>query len=267
MAAIHGTLNALGFSLAVVVAWTLERRALAPAEPDRRPARDPRRLGLGAAAIIAGYALVIAALSAGLVGDLGSDGLGPPEIIPRPIFLGALLLIPAAVAVIGAVRRSPPILIAAGVLGLAQSFVSFSGVSIPFIVPAFLLLALGATGRSADVPRRAFVGGVLVIALGFAAWIAPFAMTETSCWVARAGADGAPIYAPIPVPAGADFGAGGGQGELSVQPGEIGSGCDGGTLTLRGAALAAVFGIGAVAVAALSSMAPPARVSAREEFA
>ena len=26
MAAIHGTLNALGFSLAVVVAWTLERR-------------------------------------------------------------------------------------------------------------------------------------------------------------------------------------------------------------------------------------------------
>jgi hypothetical protein len=267
MAAIHGTLNALGFSLAVVVAWTLERRAFTPVEQDRRPARDPRRLGLGAAAIIAGYALFIAALSAGLVGDLGSDGLGPPETVPRPILLGALLLLPAAVAFIGAVRRSPPILIAAGVLCLAQSFVSFSGVSIPFIVPAFLLFALGVSAGSAEVPRRALVGGVLVVVLGFATWVAPFATTETSCWVARAGADGTLIYAPIPVPAGADFGAGGGGAELGIEPGEIGSGCDGGTITLRGAALAAVLGIGAVAVAGLASMTPPASAATRHEYA
>jgi hypothetical protein len=267
MAAIHGTLNALGFALPVMVAWTLERRARTPEVGDRRPARDPRRLGLAAAGIIAGYALFIAALSTGLVRDLGSDGFGPPETVPRPILLGALLLLPSAVAAIGAVRRSPPILIAAGVLCLAQSFVSFGGVSIPFLVPAFLLLALGATAGSEGVPRRAMVGGVLVIGLGFAAWVAPFAMTETSCWVARAGADGTTIYAPIPVPAGADFGSGGGHVELGVELDEIGSGCDGGTLTLRGAALAAVFGIGAVAVAALASMTPPAPTATREEFA
>jgi hypothetical protein len=227
----------------------------------------PRRLGLGAAGIIAGYALFLAAISAGLVGDLGSDGFGPPETVPLPILLGALLLLPAAVAVIGSVRRSPPILVAAGVLCLAQSFVSFSGVSIPFVVPAFLLLAIGASAASAEVPRRAMVGGVLVVALGFAAWVAPFAMTETSCWVARVGSDGTPIYAPIPVPAGADFGAGGGHVELGVQPGEIGTGCDGGTLTLRGAALAGVFGIGAVAMAALASMTPLTPGAPREEFA
>jgi hypothetical protein len=110
------------------------------------------------------------------------------------------------------------------------------------------------------------VGGFLVVVLGFAAWVAPFATTETSCWVARAGADGAPIYAPIPVPAGADFGSGDGHAEFSLQPGEIGTGCDSGTLTLRGAALAAVFGIGAVAVAALATM-PPAPTATREEFA
>ena len=98
MAAIHGTLNALGFSLAVVVAWTLERQALTPAEPDRRPARDPRRLGLGAAGIIAGYALFVAAISAGLVGDLVGDDLGPPEVVPRPILLGGLLMVPAFIA-------------------------------------------------------------------------------------------------------------------------------------------------------------------------
>jgi hypothetical protein len=264
MAAIHGALNALGFSLAVMVAWTLERRASTPPEPDRRPARDPRRLGLGAAAIIAGYALFIAALLAGLVGDLGSDGFGPPETVPRPILLGALLLLPAAVAVIGAVRRSPPILIAAGVLCLAQSFISFAGVSLPFLVPALLLLGLGASRSPTDPARRAMVGGLLVVALGIAAWVAPFAMTETSCWVASAGADGRPVYAPIPVRAGADADAGGGQVELGLQPTDLGSGCDGGALTAQGAALATVFAIGAVAVAALASMEPPARLSPRE---
>ena len=66
------------------------------------------------------------------------------------------------------------------------------------------------------------VGGVLVIALGFAAWVAPFALTETSCWVARAGADGTPIYAPIPVPAGADSGGGSGHVELGLQPTDLG---------------------------------------------
>ena len=110
------------------------------------------------------------------------------------------------------------------------------------------------------------VGGVLVIALGFAAWVAPFALTETSCWVARAGADGSPIYAPIPVPVGADLGGGGGQFDLGLQPTDLGTGCHGGTFTIRGAAMAAVFGIGAVSVAGLASSRRAPR-AAREEFA
>jgi hypothetical protein len=263
MAAIHGTLNALGFSLAVVVAWTLERRASTPAEPDHRPARDPRRLGLAAAGIIAGYALFVAAISAGLVGDLVGDDPGPPEAVPRPILLGGLLMVPAFLAAIGALRRSHPILIAAGVLCFAQSFVSFAGVSLPFLGPALLLLVLGAIRGSAETPRRAMVGGVLVIAIGFAAWMAPFAMTETSCWVARAGADGTLIYARIPVPDDANSGSGSGQ----LSPTEVASGCGGGMFTIQGAALATVFGIGAVSVAALASMAPFSPIATREEFA
>ena len=48
MAAVHGTLNALGFAVPVIVAWTLDRRARAAANSSTRtPARDPRRLGLG----------------------------------------------------------------------------------------------------------------------------------------------------------------------------------------------------------------------------
>jgi hypothetical protein len=267
MAAIHGTLNALGFSLAVVVAWTLERRALTPMTPNRRPARDPRRLGLAAAGIIAGLALWVAAISAGLVGDLVSDDLGPPAVVPRPILLGALLMLPALVSAIGAIRRSHPILIAAGVLCLAQSFTSFAGVSIPFLVPAVLLLALGGNGGSAETPRRAIVGGFLVVVLGLAAWVAPFALTETSCWVARAGADGTLIYAPVPVAENATDGSGSWTIGLGPDPSEVATGCDGGTLTVQGAALAAVFAIGAVAVAALSSTTLPARRVPREEFA
>lgn len=263
MAAIHGTLNALGFSLAVVVAWTLERRALTPAEPDRRPARDPRRLGFAAAGIIAGLALWVAAISAGFVGDPVGDDLGPPEAVPRPILLGGLLMVPAFIAAIGALRRSHPILIAAGVLCFAQSFVSFAGVALPFLVPGMLLLVLGASGGSAETPRRAIVGGVFVIALGFAAWVAPFAMTETSCWVARAGADGTLIYARIPVPDDANSGSGSGR----LSPTEVASGCGGGTFTIQGAALAAIFAIGAVSVAALASMTPLAPRAPREEFA
>src|SRR6185312_15259397 len=127
-----------------------ERQALTPAEPDRRPARDPRRLGLAAAGIIAGLALWVAAISAGLVGDLVGDDIGPPELVPRPILLGGLLMIPAFIAAIGALRRSHPILIAAGVLCLAQSFVSFAGVSLPFLVPALLLLVLGGRRSSME---------------------------------------------------------------------------------------------------------------------
>jgi hypothetical protein len=169
-----------------------------------------------------------------------------------------LLMLPAFIAAIGALRRSRPILIAAGVLCLAQAFVSFAGVSIPFIVPAFLLLALGTSGGSTETPPRALVSSVLIIVLGFAAWVAPFALTEATCWVARAGPDGTLIYSPIPVPDDAAFGSGGGHVELGLDPADVASGCDGGSLTAQGAALAAVFGIGAVAVAALASTTPPA---------
>ena len=207
-----------------------------------RPARDPRRLGLAAAAIIAGYALVVAAISA----NAAAGELRPPETVPAPVRLAVLFLLPA-VAAIGAIRRSRPILVAAGVLCLAQSFVAFSGVTIPFVVPAFLLLALGARSDGTASSRRAKVGGVVVVLLGFAMWVAPFSLTETTCWVAETGADGAIVSRQVP--------------ETETQtlgPTEVAAGCDGGTVTVQGVALAAVFWIGAVAVAAFASSTPPA---------
>ena len=157
-------------------------------------------------------------------------------------------MIPALIATIGAIRRSHLLLMTAGALAIVQSFIAFSGITLPFLVPASLLLVLGAEGRAMPLRRRALFGGVLVLVLGVAAWVAPFALAETTCWVARAASDGTVVYAPIPV-----------SDTLTVGSNEIASGCDGGTLTMQGVALAAVLGIGAVSMAMLVSGVPPRR--------
>lgn len=267
MAGIHGTLNALGFAVPVIVAWTLDRRARAAMDSSTRtrPVRDLRRPGLGAAAIIAAYALVVGAISAGVGGLTGGGDFSPPETVPRPLLLVGLFMVPGALAVIGTVRRSGPILIAAGLLCLAQSVISF--VALPFAVVGFVLFALGAEVLAIKASWRGVLGGIFVVVLGIAAWVAPFALTETSCWVARGGAGGAVVYDRTPVPENATGGSGGGEGQIQLNPGDLASGCDSGEMTIEGAGLAAVFGIGAVALAALASMTPRPPYIAREEFA
>jgi hypothetical protein len=208
-----------------------------------REPRDPRRLGLGAAAIIAGYALVIAAISA----NAAAGELQARETVPAPVRLAVLFLLPAFVAAAGALRRCRPILVAAGVLCLAQSWVSFSGVTIPFMVPAFLLLALGVKSDGTKASRRAKLGGVVVLLLGFAMWVAPFTMTETTCWVVETGAGGTINSRQVPVTE-----------TQTLGPTDVAAGCNGGAVTAQGVALAAVFWIGTVAVAAFVSNAPRA---------
>ncbi len=83
---------------------------------------------------------------------------------------------------------------------------------------------------------------MLVVLLGFAMWVAPFSMTETTCWVVETGADGTLDSRQVP--------------EAETQtlgPTDVAAGCDGGTVTTQGVALAALFWIGAVAVAEFAS--------------
>ena len=83
---------------------------------------------------------------------------------------------------------------------------------------------------------------MLVVGLGIAAWIAPFATTQEVCWIARPGPNGEPVYTTIP-----------NTGTLTVGLDDLGSGCDGGAFTLEGLLLAGVLGIGALAFAALGA--------------
>jgi hypothetical protein len=203
------------------------------------PGRDPRRLGLGAAAIIVGYACVVGLISA----NVGGGEPGPPNPA-RPVSLAVLLMLPAAIATIASLRRSRPLFVAAGCLCFAQSFLSFAFVTIPFVVPAILLLTLAGSIEAVRSSRRAIVGGIAVIGLGIGAWIALFALTETVCWVARAGADGVLVHSRIPV-----------SDSFTLGVGDVASGCDGGVTTVEGLALAAILAISAIAVAELSSRA------------
>lgn len=206
---------------------------------------DLRRLGLAAAAIIAGYALFVGAIMAGWIVDTGADRFSPPPAAFRPLLLVGLFLLPAFVAVIGAVRRSRPLLIAAGVLALGQSVIAFSGITIPFLVPAILLLALGVDGPGSAGPRRTVIGAVAVVALGIGAWIVPFALSETSCWIARSGPGGNVVYSQVPA-----------SDTSTLGPGDLAAGCDGGSFTVQGIGLAAVLGIGSAAMAVLASARP-----------
>jgi hypothetical protein len=202
-----------------------------------------RRLGLVLAAAIAVLAAAVAALPSL---QAGAGELSGPAIVPRPIIIAMLLGLPAGVAAIAALRASRPMFIVAGVICLLQSLVAFSGVTLGFVVPGILLVALGLERAPAESPRpirrREWLAAVLVVGLGIAAWIAPFATGETVCWTARAGPDGNPVYTRIP------------QSEtLTVELGEIASGCDGGAFTLEGLMLGGVLWIGALAVAGLGA--------------
>jgi hypothetical protein len=86
------------------------------------------------------------------------------------------------------------------------------------------------------------VAAVGTIALGISSWFALLALTETVCWIARVGADGAYVYTRIPV-----------SDTLTVGVGEVASGCAGGVTTIQGVALATILAVGAIAVAELSS--------------
>lgn len=215
-----------------------------------------RRLGFVLAAIVAGLAVAIAALPL-FQGANGPGSIGGPAIVPRPIIIATLLALPAGVAAVAALRASRPMFIAAGVLCLLQSIVgAFSGVTLGFVIPGILLVALGLERTPMASPsrttRRAWLAGVLVVGLGIAAWIVPFATSETVCWIARAGPDGSPVYTLI---ANSDT--------ISLGLGDLGGGCDGGTFTLQGLMLAGVLAIGALAMAGLGAGIGPSGSRAR----
>ena len=218
-----------------------------PGRPNRFRAVRPRRLALVTAAIILAYGLFVA-----LIPLIQQDrGPTPPWAIERPIALFGLFAVPAVVAGIGALRGARPLLIAAGVVCLVQAYVSFSGVTLGFMVPAAVLLWLGAAQHWSAGERRAsratLVAVVAIIGLTIAAWVSLFALTEPRCWAGSQAADGTITVVEVPATNATLFG-----------PSEIpsgGAGCSSAELTIQGMGVSAVLAIGAIALAAAAGSA------------
>lgn len=206
--------------------------------PDQHGTIRLRRIGLAPAWIIIGYGLFVA-----LVPLIQQDrGPTPPWQIYRPIALFGLFAVPAVVAGIGAIRGVRPLLIAAGAICLMQAYIAFSGVTIGFVVPAILLLVLGAGetwSEGARPSRDALFAGVAVIVLTIGAWVSLFALTEEICWMASPAPDGTLVYEQVPA-----------TDVMTLGPGQTAGGCDGGALTVQGMSVSAVLAIGAIAFAA-----------------
>jgi hypothetical protein len=218
---------------------------------------DPRRLGVATGAVVMAYALFLGAVRAGLVPIPGSShgDVGPSHADLGALWLTAQLALPGVIAIIGALRRSGPMLIAAGALCMGQSVIAFSGVTLPFLVPAIALIVLG--GRTAKVPgrRRESIAAAVIVALAVSAFIVGFTMTETSCWTATRAADGTLVYADVPErSADPETGVGG----VTLDEITVASGCGGGALTPAGAALALLLDALAVAVALWGTSRPAA---------
>ena len=202
---------------------------------------DPRtrRLGVAAALIVVALAIFVALIPR-LQGT--TPELTAPAPIPRPLVIAILLAQPAAVALIGLMRGSRTLLVVAGIVGILESFVAFSGVTLAFLPPSMVLIALGLQRSPAgDRPRavaRAAIAGIVIVGLVIGAWVVMLATSETVCWVAHTRSDGTVETTRIPL-----------SNELTVGPTDVASGCDGGVPTIPGLVAAAAFVVAASTVA------------------
>ena len=130
---------------------------------------------------------VVFAALLGIVASFGSE----PGFLPRGVVLFVVFSMPGVVGWMGAQRRRPALLVAAGLTSFVGAFVAFSGVTLIFLVPA-LLLVIGAVRVVTDVPNRPdpiaptlgrAVAGVAITVLLLGAGITVLLLTDNACWV------------------------------------------------------------------------------------
>lgn len=138
---------------------------------ERPEARDPANR---TALITTAFAAALVALLM-LVVTANQDSLGPPSTIPGWLPLGLLYAAPAVIGLLGAWTGRGLLLAAAGLLYLPLAVLAFSGVTLPFLVPALLYLREASRREPAEAaldrletPRSGFRRWTIVLAAGLA---------------------------------------------------------------------------------------------------
>lgn len=146
-------------------------------------AQSGSRLNLGFAGGVTD--LVLAGMFAALVAFLGSTPLPSPDAILRPFAMGVLYATPGIIGLIGTYGRRRSLLIGAALPLFPGAILSWSGVTLLFLVPAGLLLAAAAVAPASSAPRALGLGAIrstvvagLILAAG---WAALFGFTEQRC--------------------------------------------------------------------------------------
>jgi hypothetical protein len=120
----------------------------------------------------------------GLLLFLVTQWRGDP--LPRPVVVAVLFAIPGLLGLVGVVTRQPWLLIAGALPLFPGIFISFSGVGLVFLLPAFLMLVgaaqlLGQPGARRVTPLT-FVGAfVIAFLIVFAGWAVLIGMTTSGC--------------------------------------------------------------------------------------
>jgi hypothetical protein len=134
------------------------------------------RLGLTGAAIDLVFALGLAVLLL-----LATEPVG--DAVPRPLVLLALFATPGVIALIGSLANRRSLLVGAALPLIPGAILSWSGVTLVFRVPAFVMLLGAITGAgSRDVRLFEVVLPVAISVLVLAAAIASlFVLTADEC--------------------------------------------------------------------------------------
>ena len=197
--------------------------------------------------------IVLAIALLGLVNQL-RDPVGPPEPVNRGLALGLIYALPAVVGGLGAWAGRRSLLAAAAVACATGSVLSFSGVTLLFLIPALLFAVAAAAPRGAGAapqgaetaPRAApelpsaVVGlalAIVLVALMLGSAVSLLTLTDARCWVGEENPTGTIVYEIVPDIYG-----------VSVSKGET-AGCSSAVLTVRGAVVAAILGLGALGLA------------------
>jgi hypothetical protein len=180
-------------------------------------------------------------LLAAMLGTVSTlAGGNTPEPFPRGVALGLVYAMPAAVGYMGAVKGSRSLLVAAAIVQLPGSILSWSGITLLFLVPA-ILFGAAAVALSRSSGRGApSLGGVVVTALVAAlilgAGLAVIFITQPLCWLATELPSGT-AFQIVPTLDG-----------VPISSGQSG-GCTSAGTTTQGGLLATVLGLAALAIA------------------
>jgi len=202
----------------------------------------------------AGFAARLGAITqvvfGGLLGIVASFA-SEPGFLSRGAVLFLTFAVPGLVGWVGATRRRPALLVAAGVTSFVGAFVAFSGVTLIFLIPALLLLVCAvhmqvaepSRGRAAILPAlgRAVAACAIVVML-VGAGASTLLLTDDGCWVEyRVGTE--PRIQAVPYTT----------GEMTVPGNATSMSCSTGVISVRGVGLGGLLWAGALVLAERSS--------------